>query len=436
MCDTLVALGNSTADGSVIFAKNSDRQPNEPHLMIKIPRRTYPPGAKLQCTYLEIDQVPETFEVLLLKPAWMWGAEMGANEFGLNIGNEAVFTKIKQGPPALLGMDLLRLALERCRTSTEALRLICQLLEQHGQGGNCGYGKKFFYHNSFLIADPSSAWVLETAGPYWVAQKVRDVRAISNRLSIGADYDLAHPGVVEYAVSRRWCSSAEDFHFAKCYSNRLYTAASGSQERFRSSTAQLEDGKGRLTVQTVFRILRSHHKSILRHPFRRASLKSICMHGGGPVGDHCTGSYVASLGAKLNTYWLTGSSTPCLSIFKPFWFTDHNPVFSEGQEKEAQDFWLQREHLHRLVLANKIPNLEEYLKKAAQLERKTGSEVSRLSRTPGGPKKLEGILRRAWDQEHRLVEKTITQNKNNPGKIRGNPFFRNYWKKQTEKLGF
>ena len=29
MCDTLVALGNSTADGSVIFAKNSDRDPNE-----------------------------------------------------------------------------------------------------------------------------------------------------------------------------------------------------------------------------------------------------------------------------------------------------------------------------------------------------------------------------------------------------------------------
>ena len=40
MCDTMVALGNSTKSGNVIFAKNSDRQPNEPLLMIRI--RTKP----------------------------------------------------------------------------------------------------------------------------------------------------------------------------------------------------------------------------------------------------------------------------------------------------------------------------------------------------------------------------------------------------------
>jgi len=41
MCDTMVALGNSTVDGQVYFAKNSDRQPNEPHILIQIPRRYY-----------------------------------------------------------------------------------------------------------------------------------------------------------------------------------------------------------------------------------------------------------------------------------------------------------------------------------------------------------------------------------------------------------
>ena len=98
---------------------------------------------------------------------------MGGNEFGLNIGNEAVFTREKQGPPALLGMDMLRLALERCRTSEEALHFMIELLQRYGQGGNCGYEKPFYYHNSFLIADPTSAWVLETAGQYWAAQKVK-----------------------------------------------------------------------------------------------------------------------------------------------------------------------------------------------------------------------------------------------------------------------
>ena len=197
MCDTMVALGTATKDRNVIFAKNSDRQPNEPLLTIRIPRRRYPEGSKVKCTYITIDQAPETYEVLLMKPSWMWGAEMGCNEYGLNIGNEAVFTRVKQGPPSLLGMDMVRLALERCRNSEEALHFIIELLEKYGQGGNCGYEKKFVYRNSFLIAARNSAWVLETAGEFWAAEKVKDVRAISNRLSIGRDFDLAHPDLAK-----------------------------------------------------------------------------------------------------------------------------------------------------------------------------------------------------------------------------------------------
>ena len=39
MCDTMVALGNATADGSVIFAKNSDREANEAHELVLIGTR-------------------------------------------------------------------------------------------------------------------------------------------------------------------------------------------------------------------------------------------------------------------------------------------------------------------------------------------------------------------------------------------------------------
>jgi len=35
MCDTIVALGNSTTDGNVLFAKNSDREPNEAHEVVR-----------------------------------------------------------------------------------------------------------------------------------------------------------------------------------------------------------------------------------------------------------------------------------------------------------------------------------------------------------------------------------------------------------------
>lgn len=435
MCDTMVALGNSTRDGSVIFAKNSDRQANEPHLLIRIPRQRHPPGTKLQCTYISIDQVEETYDVLLLKPSWMWGAEMGCNEFGLNIGNEAVFTKVKQGPPALLGMDMVRLALERCQTSEEALHFIIELLETYGQGGNCGYEKKFVYHNSFLIADRTSAWVLETAGPYWVGEKVKDVRAISNRLSIGKEFDLAHPELISHALEQKWCHSEEDFHFANCYSDRLYSAASGSAHRFEACTAKLEQTKGHITVETMLEILRSHHPKH-EQPFNQPSLKSVCMHGGSLVGDHTTGSYVASLNENFDTYWITGSSTPCISVFKPYWMTQNQVLFGATQEKEALDFWLLRERLHRLILENKIPELDNYLQAAFQLEQEVLQRVNSLDLTDVNPELLEEIMEDAWQREASLVQEWVNNNLDNPGKIKGNFIFKRYWKKQTKKLGF
>ena len=46
------------------------------------------------------------------KPAWLWGAEIGANEFGVAIGNEAVWNRLScpefDSIQRLLGMDLLR----------------------------------------------------------------------------------------------------------------------------------------------------------------------------------------------------------------------------------------------------------------------------------------------------------------------------------------
>ncbi len=433
MCDTMVALGNSTKDGTVIFAKNSDRQANEPHVLIRVPRQSHESGARVQCTYISIDQVKETYDVLLLKPSWMWGAEMGCNEFGLNIGNEAVFTKVKQGPPALLGMDMVRLALERCQTSEQALYLIIDLLEDHGQGGNCGYEKRFVYHNSFLIADRSSAWVLETAGPYWAAEQVRDVRAISNRLSIGRKFDLAHPDLVTHAIEQKWCRSEEDFDFARCYSDRLYTTASGSAQRWDACTTGLQQAKGQITVETMLGILRTHHPKH-KHPFNQSSLKSVCMHGGFVVGDHTTGSYVASLSEKLDTYWITGSSTPCISIFKPYWMIDDQIVFGPHQEKEALDFWLQRERLHRLILENKVPKLDDYLQEASQLEHEMLQRVERLD-SPS-PETLGEIMKEAWQQEQSLVESWVKKNQHNSGAIKGNLIFKRYWSKQTAKLGF
>ncbi|KAL4445908.1 hypothetical protein ABPG77_009107 [Micractinium sp. CCAP 211/92] len=164
----------------------------------------------------------------------MWGAEMGANEAGVVCGNEAVWTvEDADGPPALLGMDLVRLALERGQTASQAVDVITSLLEAHGQGGPCEEGGDWTYHNSFLVADAGEAWVLETAGAYWVAQRISQgkpalpsdrlpsqrTRNISNCLSIRTTFDRCSAGLLEHAKQRGLWDGQGEFDWAASFSD-------------------------------------------------------------------------------------------------------------------------------------------------------------------------------------------------------------------------
>ncbi|PXB86377.1 peptidase family C69, partial [Pseudomonas aeruginosa] len=187
MCDTLILRHQ----GQTWFAKNSDREPAEPQRLLRLPAVRNDPEARLRTTYLDIPQTAQRHALVISQPSWIWGAEMGVNEHGVAIGNEAVFTKLtRQRGTALLGMDLLRLGLERGASAREALEVITGLLQRYGQGGPAGYrDKRIRYDNSFLIADPGEAWVLETAGNLWAAKKV-ERWAISNALTLGHEFDL------------------------------------------------------------------------------------------------------------------------------------------------------------------------------------------------------------------------------------------------------
>ena len=47
--------------------------------------------------------------MVLCQPAWMWGAEMGANDRGVVVGNEAVYGRTSpSAEKSLLRMDYVR----------------------------------------------------------------------------------------------------------------------------------------------------------------------------------------------------------------------------------------------------------------------------------------------------------------------------------------
>lgn len=393
MCDTLVAAGRATADGSVILAKNSDRQPNEAHVLLHLPRAKHEPGAMVRCTYVEIPQTPETHEVLLSKPFWIWGCEMGMNEHGVAIANEAVFTKEPYNKKdGLIGMDLVRLALERADTARRALDTITELLEAHGQGGNCGFRHKEFYHNSFILADPAKAWVLETAGQHWAAEQVRGVRSISNGVTIGSRWDLASPGLVEHAIEKGWCKSEHDFDFARCYSDRLYTNLDGCRPRQHRSTELLEAQNGQVTVETMMAALRDHGQEASTDPQWNPGqgwlMETLCVHASsGPLRpSQSTGAMVAHLATDLPVCWLTGTSGTCTSLLKPVYLGAGLPDMRPEPTgtHDPATLWWAHERLHRAVIRDYPTRMPVYQQERDELEATFLHEAAEMRTRYGG----------------------------------------------------
>jgi len=304
-CDTLVATATGTADRSVIFAKNSDRLPDECQHLRVYAARDWESGATLRCQYLTVPQARHTHRVLGSQPFWLWGFEHGVNERGVVIGNEAIWTKAQRQEVGLLGMDLVRLGLERGGTAHEALDVMTALLEKHGQGGSPRHNnpKAPCYDSSFILADPREAWVLETSGRDWVARRIKGVYSISNVPCLGSDFELASKAL----QARAGLDFARDLGE---YSEHPQTSG---QTRCKRSRHLLDERAGRIGVVDMMAMLRDHGGAAeAKAP--GSSGPTICVHPG-------TGQTAASIVAHLHPDGIiTWCSlvTPCLTVFLPF----------------------------------------------------------------------------------------------------------------------
>jgi dipeptidase len=409
MCDTLIHETENTR----LFAKNSDRSPNEPNLYLFVPA-TDPRDATVACTYRSIPQVPHQNAVFLVKPSWMFGAEMGMNDHGVVIGNEAVFSRAKKTKaPALLGMDLLRLALERAASAREACDVIIELLQSYGQGGNGGFDRHLEYDNSFLIQDANQSFILEILGKDWAKKEVRGKANISNRMALSGTADEG---------------SLPSFGFPKRYSEPLFTFFSKSKARH-CRIGEALSSEDAPDVQAAIDLLSSHRTQDLRTLYRKGDGGSVCMHKS-LLGDHTTASMIVERAAGVATIWLSNGSTPCLSLYLPTYFGIASaPVFA--REEDALAFWLTREYLRRAIYAGWVDK-EAYFAKRDELQKRFLEGDRNLRAHQANAERYAAFQRECATAEQAFVESHVEMVRKVVARFDALP---RPWDKLTAKLG-
>jgi secernin len=344
VCDTVVVVPDQ---GPVWFAKNSDREPSEAQFL------ECHEGSAAGAAPMGLPDASGNSRLLLSRPAWMWGCEMGVNEHGLAIGNEAVFTRLPVPRAGYAGMDFQRVALTTCRTADDALEQLIELTERFTQGGAMGHRHRSFrYHSSFLIADATTAWVFETVGNHWAAKRVHGVATISNALTIEDDFDRVDDGAYKLARERGWVKSS-DFSFAGAFSDRAMSLLAGARVR-RACTGRSLAGVREPRARDFIRAL-THHGA--PEPGKGLRSEAPCAHASWlptRTSAQTTSSIIARLEASGPTVWATGTSSPCLSVFKPAPFDPEllppHPV-ADARFDERELWWV-HERLHRACLAD------------------------------------------------------------------------------------
>jgi dipeptidase len=271
----------------------------------------------------------------------------------------------------------------------------------------------FRYHSSFLLADARDAFVLETAGPYWALERVRGARSISNGLSITTP-DEVHPQAADEARRRGFLRFGAEFDFTACFGSRLYRLVSGAPARAACTRRRLD------SVQTPSDVMAALRQHTTPHPADGFTLHSPCAHASGlptRAAGQTTASFVARLSPQGASYWATGTSSPCLSVFKPIDFRGTPPWSTAPVEADAFSLFWRHERLHRRV---------------------QGAWAARAPRVQALTARLESALlhatpEEAWAQHvialPRLLEATVGPDE------RGHPWARAYWRKQCRRDG-
>lgn len=349
-CDTMVALPEATAGGQVVFAKNSDRPQDECQPLVMRPRASHRAGEAFQCQFLSVPQAGTTWRHVGSRPWWCVGYEHGFNEHQVVIGNEALPSRLGSvKEPKLVGMEVLRLALERARSAGDAVDVITGLVDTHGQGKFENAAGVRTYDNIYLCADPREAYVVECVGHEWALKRVQRFGSISNVGMIGRDADRVSKGAKSLATREGLyeLGFGSGFSFADAFADRE-SSSSGTARQCRSF-ALLGKVVGGIDAHTMMATVSDHSDGAdpdepwaedVRGPV------SLCVHRRTAENPGSTAaSLVADLcadGSRLPVYWC-GLYSPCMTLFYPVFIEGDLPQsLSIGGQTPSPDspWWL------------------------------------------------------------------------------------------------
>ena len=161
--------------------------------------------------------------------------------------------------------------------------------------------------------------------------------------------------------------------------------------------------------------------------------QTVCAHAGfGPVRvSQSTGSLVAQLRPEGSTVWLTGTSAPCLSVFKPIWMDTGLPDLGPEPDKyyDGSSLWWRHEDLHRAVLsdyANRAATLRERIA-AIEEELQTQTTVFADAYGPDTRAERAALTARAFAVAARAEREALAQLRQRPAPPRRHLLYRRAW---------
>ena len=219
-CSSFLVTKGASKDGSVMITYSCDGE-FLPHLEYT-PARDHKPDEYIEIKSWDgklkgkIKQVAHTYSVVGL-----------INEYQVAIG-ETTFGGHKElrNPDGLLHyFFLMQIALQRAKTAREAIKIMTDLVEEYGYAST---------GESFSIADPNEAWIMEMIGPgaggkgaIWVALRIPDgyISAHANMSRIGEfplddqENCLYSPNVISFAEQKGYYDrkSGKPFSFRFAY---------------------------------------------------------------------------------------------------------------------------------------------------------------------------------------------------------------------------